>query len=343
MPAYKSSSGKWYCKFYTKDWQGVQKQILKRGFRTKKEALAYEHNFKAKNKGLPSMSLQTLSDEFLSDYRVNHRNNSYLIAEANLRLHILPYLGELSVDDITPIKIRKWQTQISSEGWAQSTLFSIQTTLKLLFRFGIKYYGLPESILRMDSMGHKEIRLTFLELDEWKRLDAVIKDKHDKALFNLLFWSGMRIGEARGLSEESFDYTKGTVSIIRQYDSKLKALAPLKTPKSKRVLALPVPVLELVKEYFGSYHTVPELPFTIKAVRQIQKDFSDYCEKAGLHGLSLHSLRHSHASLLIKQGIPINAIAKRLGHANPAMTLRVYSHVYGDAEDEIAKILNGIK
>jgi integrase len=47
---------------------------------------------------------------------------------------------------------------------------------------------------------------------------------------------------------------------------------------------------------------------------------------AGLHGVSLHSLRHSHASELLSQGAPITAVAERLGHASPNITLSIYSH-----------------
>jgi integrase len=48
--------------------------------------------------------------------------------------------------------------------------------------------------------------------------------------------------------------------------------------------------------------------------------------KAGMHGVSLHSVRHSHASQLLSEGVPIPTVSKRLGHANPTITLKLYSH-----------------
>jgi integrase len=56
--------------------------------------------------------------------------------------------------------------------------------------------------------------------------------------------------------------------------------------------------------------------------------------KAGLRGVSLHSLRHAHASQLLSEGIPIPTVSKRLGHANPTITLRLYSHAL--ESDELA-------
>jgi integrase len=81
------------------------------------------------------------------------------------------------------------------------------------------------------------------------------------------------------------------------------------------------------------------MPFAIYNVREVQKRLHAYCKQAGITGISLHSLRHSHATLLIRQNVPIPAIAKRLGHANPATTLRVYAHVYEESDNEIAKML----
>jgi integrase len=58
--------------------------------------------------------------------------------------------------------------------------------------------------------------------------------------------------------------------------------------------------------------------------------------KAGLRGISLHSLRHGHASQLLSEGVPIPAVSKRLGHANPTITLKLYSHAL--ESDELAAV-----
>jgi site-specific recombinase XerD len=59
--------------------------------------------------------------------------------------------------------------------------------------------------------------------------------------------------------------------------------------------------------------------------------------KAGLPGIGLHSLRHGHASQLLSQGVPIPTVSKRLGHANPSITLRLYSHALESDELAAAK------
>jgi hypothetical protein len=62
--------------------------------------------------------------------------------------------------------------------------------------------------------------------------------------------------------------------------------------------------------------------------------------KAGIHGVSLHALRHTHASELLSSGVPIPTVAKRLGHANANVTLSIYAHAVGADELAAAKIWN---
>jgi integrase len=61
---------------------------------------------------------------------------------------------------------------------------------------------------------------------------------------------------------------------------------------------------------------------------------AEIAARAGLRGISLHSLRHSHASQLLSQSVPIPTVSKRLGHANPTITLKPYSHAL--ESDELA-------
>lgn len=336
MPSYKTEKGKWYCKFYVKDFLGNRKQILRRGFRTKRDAQAYENDFKAKYTSNPSMSLRTLSDEFLEDYRINHRASSYRLIESVLRVHILPSLGEFSVCDISPRILREWMNGVKEKELAFTSQNNILSVLKRLLRYGVKYYHLPSDILPTETLGKKERRLSFLELSDWNKLFAVIQDKHDRAVYSLLFWCGMRIAEVMGLTEDDIDFAEHTISINKQYEYHAGEITPPKTVLSRRTVVAPATVMNIVREYFDSYHTVPDLPFAVMSQSQIYRRLIHYCKEADVPRTNLHALRHSHASLLIRQGVPVNAISSRLGHSNTSITMNVYGHVYKDADSEIA-------
>jgi integrase len=65
-------------------------------------------------------------------------------------------------------------------------------------------------------------------------------------------------------------------------------------------------------------------------------------EKPVLPPMRLHDLRHVHATLLLKAGVPVHVVAARLGHADPAITLRVYAHVLRDQAVEVAQIFAAV-
>ena len=76
---------------------------------------------------------------------------------------------------------------------------------------------------------------------------------------------------------------------------------------------------------------------------RIREKFEEYIKKAGVHRLTLHDLRHSHATMLVNLNENIVAISKRLGHENIQMTLNTYSHLYKDSDEKMLDTLNKLE
>lgn len=341
MAAYYDESKKiWYCKFSYKDWKGKTRFTSKTGFKLKKDALKYEMAYKEKSTAKPNMMLESLAENFLADYKQDRRPSSYKVAEQNIRLHILPYLGDMPIDKITPIGIRKWQAKINTLGKKPSTVYAINTTFQTLLNFAVRYYDLQKNPFSSTGLqGHMEKRTLFLEKAEWDKVDALIENKYDKAVFNMLYCGGMRIGELLALTTRDIDFAQNTVSISKQFSKATNTISPPKTKTSIRKIALPAYCMKYIKIYLDSLINPLEYPFQIIVENTINYRLRKYCVTAGVTPITVHQLRHSHASYLIKQGnIPINAIAQRLGHS-PTMTLQTYAHVYKDQDAEIAAML----
>lgn len=344
MAAYKDEkTNTWMARFYYTDWKGIRKQKKKRGFVKKKDALAYETDFIAKSQQNPHMTLQMLSEEFLADYKIRRSPNSYKLIETNLRLHILPSLGKIAIEDITPLTIRTWQNKLSESGKAAGTIASINTSFKTLLNYAHRFYNLSNNPFdSVEPLKQPEPKKEFIEHSAWLQLYSVMTNKHDKAIFSLMYWTGIRVGEAQGLSLKDINFDTGTININKQYSSDRKEISPLKTRGSRRVITVPNLCMDIVKEYIGSYLEPPMYPFAIKTARGLNEKLERYCRKSGIKKISVHVLRHSHASLLIKEGAAVNLIAERLGHTSPSVTLRVYSHVYENQDRELAGKLNDI-
>ena len=125
MPAYRDEKTKtWYVKFRYTDWQGKSKQTTKRGFKTKKDALNYEHEYKATSEEKSNITVATLAEKYLEDRRLYVKASSFSFIEQTIRAHILPYIGELKLTELTPTTMRQWQNELKKQNFSPSTLFA---------------------------------------------------------------------------------------------------------------------------------------------------------------------------------------------------------------------------
>jgi integrase len=71
----------------------------------------------------------------------------------------------------------------------------------------------------------------------------------------------------------------------------------------------------------------------------VTSQWSDQMAAIGMSGVTLHSLRHTHASMLIAAGVDVVAVSRRLGHASPRITLQTYAHMIAGGDDKAAQIV----
>ena len=113
MPAYKDSkTGTWFVKFYCKDWTGENKQIKKRGFATKREALNYERNYKIRQENNLDMTFGEFWKLYTEDVKNYVKLNTWLTKEHIVDTKILPYFKNLMMRDITPRDVLAWQNEM---------------------------------------------------------------------------------------------------------------------------------------------------------------------------------------------------------------------------------------
>ena len=113
MPAYKDNkTGKWFCKFYYTDWQGNNRQKWKRGFATKKEALAYERDFLEKQSANPDMTFQNLYELYMEDMTARLKKSTILTKKHICETHILPFFVKKPINEINASDVRRCQNQL---------------------------------------------------------------------------------------------------------------------------------------------------------------------------------------------------------------------------------------
>ena len=340
MPAYRDEKTKnWYVKFRYTDWQGNSKHTTKRGFKTKKEALNYEYEFKATSKERIDITIAELAAKYLEDRKLHIKPSRYAAMEQIIRNHILPYIGNLKLLELTPLTMRHWQNELMKQNFSSSTLITYHRQCSTLLNFGVKYYGMKENPLRkVGSIGKMENRIDFWEPEEFQRFIDVVNNPKYKLCFLLLFYSGMRVGELLALNAGDFNFSKNKISITKSLMHVTKEITTPKTECSIRVIEMPSGVMQEVKSYIEKLEEVPSPLFKVSSLTLLQA-LKRYAKQAEVKEICLHDLRHSNASFLIHVGIPITTISKRLGHKSPNITLAVYSHMYRESDAQAAKFL----
>lgn len=350
MPAYKNERGSWNVKFYYTDWTGNRKQKKKEGFTTKREALEFEHNFLNSCEKSPDITFRNLVDHYLKDSAVRLKLTTLESKQYTIETKLIPYFGDTPISDIDVLMVRKWQNELinSENHYADTYLKSIHNQLSAIMNFAVKYYHLPfNPAARCGSMGKKQAEhFDFWTKDEFYQFVSYYEnDPKLKAIFYLLFFTGMRKGELYALTLLDFDFDKNTVSITKNTvkTKKKKITHSPKTKKSVRTITVPAEVMQMVETYSKMlYDYNPTTPLFPVSSNYLRNKMEQGCKKTGVKKIRVHDLRHSHASLLIELGISPLLISERLGHENIQTTLNTYSHLYPNKQQEIAQTLSSL-
>jgi integrase len=174
--------------------------------------------------------------------------------------------------------------------------------------------------------------------DFQKFIDSVERSDYH-LIYSLLFYCGIRRGEALGLRVKDVDLESGIIHI--EQNKTIQGMDSPKTKSSRRTVALPSNVIaEMEKFIKRKYKPAPsELVFSLSPDR-ITKFFAEKQEEIGMTPrIRLHDLRHSHASMLINLGFSPDVIADRLGHKDASMVMMVYGHMYPQKRIEVIDAL----
>lgn len=352
MPAYKDQTkGTWYAAFYYEDWKGIRKKKLKRGFETKKDALAWERQFLMQQAADLSMEFGKFVEIYLADKKDRLRENTMHTKENVVYSKILPYFQSMPINAIQPRDVIAWQNAMldyrtpDGKPFAATYLKTLHNQLSAIFNHAVRYYGLrsnPASIAgNMGSENHKE--MLFWTKEEYLRFSAAIRDNPCSFhAFEVLYWCGIREGELLALTPADIDFERGTLSITKSYQ-RLKGrdiVTDPKTPKSIRTVSMPPFLTDELREYIKSLGNIdPNSRLFLTAKQKLHREMDRGSAKAGVKRIRIHDLRHSHISLLIDMGFSAVAIADRVGHESIDITYK-YAHLFPSKQAEIAQQLN---
>ncbi len=282
---------------------------------------------------------------WLTFRRQDLRPTTYRTYVAEL-MHLIPEIGALPLSTLTPMQIQ--QAVIHRLDQKLSTPKSLATSLRTL-RMALRQAVLWGVLASNPALTVRAPRTRPAQLKVWTPGEARqflqhIQSQRLHALFHLALSTGMRRGELLGLSWQDIDFTRQHLTVSQNYVREVTGewiLGEPKTAARHRVIPLAHDTLRLLQKHrreerqrFGKRQGKDPV-FTQASGSRVDPNhlgrlFRRLVGESGVPRIRFHDLRHTAVSLMIRQGIPAKVVSDRLGHANVAFTLSVYTHLYED-------------
>lgn len=340
---------------------GKRRQVWRSVKGTKKDAealLLQLQNQKAN--GVDVLPGRVTVAEYLAKWletyaRPNTAPKTFRRYEQLIRVHIVPVVGGIPLGKLRPLHIQQVYQNVQDKGRSARTALHCHRVLRHALQQAVKWQLLttnPADAAEAPRPTRYEMRA--LDASEVRRLLTEADQTPFGTLVHLAVATGLRQGEILGLRWQDVDLDNGIVRVRQtcQWLSKEGFIfRQPKTYRSSRPVALSPDAVERLKQHrvlqveerlaAGSAYQTNDLVFSNGLGEPIhpsnlRKAWLEIVEQAQLGHLRFHDLRHTHASLLLEQGVHPKIVSERLGHSTVGITLDVYSHVTPSLQAEAA-------
>jgi integrase len=242
--------------------------------------------------------------------------------------------------------VLKWR----KEGLTNKSINNLLGFLYSSYKYGLGYKWVKENPLELVARLPKQKRdVRFLDEEDMQNFIEVIKTFPQERFVPLYvaLCTGMRISELLALEWSDIDFVRGTININKQYYK--GNLATPKTYKSTRRVSVPSEVLEELKNLKEKSKVLSKIVFCGSSGKYINQNkfvknwFKKAMKAIGKPDYNFHCLRHTYATFLIQNGVPINYVSERLGHSSPQTTLNVYNHAMPKITNQAMNLFEKIK
>ncbi len=354
---------------------GRRRQRWHGGFDTRREAeaakarLVHEFHTGEYIEPEPIALAEWVRKDWLPSIRTRVKPSTFDSYRGNLEIHVLPVLGTRQLRQLTPSMLNRLYADLMTDGHRRKpgglsakTVRYVHTIVRKVLADAVDTGFIAVNVAerakppRVLARPSSEIRTwttrelgRFLESVEGKRLEAA---------WRLAAMTGMRRGEVLGLRWRDVDLDAARIS-IRQSIVSVAYEITISTPKSHqaRVVDIDDVTCALLRTHHAAqqverwhcgndYHD-GDLVFcrcdgTPLHPDAFSADFKRIVGATSLPKIRLHDLRHTHATIALAAGVPVKVIAERLGHEDPAFTMKQYAHVIPGMQAEAARIVAGL-
>jgi len=285
-------------------------------------------------------------ERWLSDYaKPNLSPRSYDRYIGIINKYLIPELGSIHLTQLRPEHLQKHYTSGLNSGLSARTVRYHHALIHIALQTAVKWGWINRNVA--DAVDPPRFERSVMQTwneDEVNRFLEAAKESHYYPLFYTALFTGMRRGELLALRWQDVDFIYSQIYISRslhQLRNGSYIFTQPKSEKSRRTIALSSSLFFVLSEHrqvketeallMGQYLSDTDLVFNNlgKPLRPntVTYAWQRIAARNGVKVIRLHDARHTHASLMLKQGIHPKIVQERLGHASIQMTLDTYSHV----------------
>lgn len=291
------------------------------------------------------MTYKNWLNEWLTHYiKPSSKQRTFEQYSKVAQIHILPYLGDIELTDLTPFVLQKFITDLTTNGnkrtgkglspnFVKTILSVIQNSLKTAHLVGY----LPEysaNKIKRPKIVEKQVEC-FSVQEQRKIEEAALSAKKDKYRGIILcLYTGLRIGEMLALTWNDIDFDKNILSVTKtchdgnENGKHVRIIDTPKTENSRRQIPLSKTLVKMLKEMKKKSKCEFVIADGEKPVyiRSYQRMFELFLKKLKLPHKGFHSLRHTFATRALECGMDVKSLSEILGHKNAMITLNRYAH-----------------
>jgi integrase len=306
-------------------------------------------------------------ERWLPTIRSTVRANTFESYRSNVDVHLIPGLGHVPLRQLTRTMFSTFYDELGRTGRSdgQGGLSPRSVHLAHVVAHKALRDAVKDNLIARNPTEDANVpakvrsKTTSWTAEQVTQFLGSVRDHRLYAAFLTLATTGMRRGELCGLRWADVDLETGTLAVrqVVSLDKYTPFLSEPKTAKSRRVVALDKGTVAALKTWHriqleeqiaaGPAWQATDLVFcrkngTILHPQSLSTAFDQAAQKAGLSGISIHGLRHSHASLGLASGVPLVIMSERLGHSSVAITGDIYSHSIPSQHQAAADAIAGL-
>jgi len=273
---------------------------------------------------------------------------------------VIPHLGDEKLQALKPEHLEHWHAAPAATGLSARTVGHAHRVLGACLRRAVENGTLARNVTTVRKPPKVEDgEVEILNQDQVSAVLTALKGHALYPIVVLALSTGCRRGELCGLEWRDIDLDRGTLRVERSIEETRSGGLRVKSPKTRRGrrnISLPLHAVELLREHYKAQLELrlqlglggkPTIVFATVEGRHIKpnsisRDWLRLCTRKKLPRVSFHALRHTHVSALIRQGVDILTISRRIGHSKPATTLNVYGRLVEGSDAAAAKAIEGM-